>query len=256
MNKVQERIYVEKAADHLNLAWEIGQDREIPDFLISEGNHQFGLEVTEIFVGKEEKGSESKSRESKIQKTIDSYRRKYEAKRKDLLKVNISGIVSKDLIVVNDEVVIKDGVVIKEKMEKLLDILLKQPFDSMEIGQKVKFSLGGRSRASVTKSYSSRWNSLDYKIGFVNHRPEHAIENRIVEKSKRLEAYINNVGSDVRLLIVANCLNNSGKLQFAEQNEKPNFSTRGFNAVYFLSYPDSTIELNAEPTQIKISDGG
>ena len=51
MNKDQERFYVEQAAERLKFSWEILEDREIPDFLISEKGCTFGLEVSEIFRG-------------------------------------------------------------------------------------------------------------------------------------------------------------------------------------------------------------
>lgn len=49
--KEGERFFVEKAAELLGKTWCLGLDRENPDFIVSEGEKQFGLEVCEIFTG-------------------------------------------------------------------------------------------------------------------------------------------------------------------------------------------------------------
>ena len=55
-------------------------------------------------------------------------------------------------------------------------------------------------------------------------------------KSKRLTSYKEAAGEDVRLLLVANRILNSGKSKLVE---KTTIDTRGFHVVYFLSYPES-----------------
>lgn len=49
MSKDQERIYVEHIAPALE--WAIVEERERPDFIVREGQQQFGLELTEVFNG-------------------------------------------------------------------------------------------------------------------------------------------------------------------------------------------------------------
>ena len=44
MNKRKERFYVERAAEMLDVSWTVGEDREIPDFIVTEGDRQFGLD--------------------------------------------------------------------------------------------------------------------------------------------------------------------------------------------------------------------
>lgn len=78
--KMHERFLVEQAAKRLGRAWHIGDDRENPDFLVTEGDQHFGLEVHEIFTGEQdESGSSMKKLESNKQKSIDELRRQYEA---------------------------------------------------------------------------------------------------------------------------------------------------------------------------------
>ena len=53
--KRRERFFVEQAARLLGKTWNIGPDNECPDFIVSEGLHIFGLEVSEIFTGPQRK---------------------------------------------------------------------------------------------------------------------------------------------------------------------------------------------------------
>lgn len=65
---------------------------------------------------------------------------------------------------------------------------------------------------------------------------------RIVEtvcnKSQRLRDYKKEAGSDIRLLIVANRIQNSGKLML--EGQVP-LDKKGFHAVYFFSYPENVV---------------
>jgi hypothetical protein len=68
--KKRERFFAEEAANHLGRAWHIGPDRQHPDFVVTEGDQQFGLEICEIFTGEhDETGSSTKKRESNKQKS-------------------------------------------------------------------------------------------------------------------------------------------------------------------------------------------
>jgi hypothetical protein len=80
LKKNRERFFVEAAAKLMGKTWTIGPDREIPDFLVTEGAQQFGLEVCEIFTGlQDERGSAMKEMESSAQRSVDALRREYEA---------------------------------------------------------------------------------------------------------------------------------------------------------------------------------
>ena len=78
--KKRERFFVKAAAKLMNKTWSLGPDREHPDFLVTEGAQQFGLEVSEIFTGRQDRaGSAMKEKESKAQRAVDALRREYEA---------------------------------------------------------------------------------------------------------------------------------------------------------------------------------
>jgi hypothetical protein len=51
VQKKRERFFAEEAARLLGEAWDLGADREHPDFLVTEGSKKFGLEITQLFVG-------------------------------------------------------------------------------------------------------------------------------------------------------------------------------------------------------------
>jgi hypothetical protein len=78
--KKQERFFVKEAARSLGKTWNLGGDREDPDFIVTEDAQQFGLEVTRVFMGPQNrKGSAMKTKESITQSAVGALRRKYEA---------------------------------------------------------------------------------------------------------------------------------------------------------------------------------
>ena len=235
MKKNQEKYYVEQAAEHLNVSWKIVKDRESPDFLISEEDHIFGLEVSELFCGlEEEKGSDDKAHESNNQTMIDWFQKKFEVEKSDFLTVAIWGSIN------------------ETTMGKLHDDLLQIDFGSMNFGDKIvleqpkELERSERLKAYVTKAFRHDWYRLNDRIGFVNQNALHFIDNRVAEKAIKLDKYKINVGPDVRLLLIANWNNNSGKMRISEQSEKPTFNPRGFKSVYFLSYPFYAVEIKPE----------
>jgi hypothetical protein len=80
LKKKRKRFFVEEAAKLMGRTWSLGPDREHPDFLVTEGTQQFGLEVCEIFTGRlNKRGSAMKKIESNVQRDVDALRRDYEA---------------------------------------------------------------------------------------------------------------------------------------------------------------------------------
>lgn len=57
---------MEQAARLLGKTWDLGDDCEHPDFVVTDGGQQFGLEVTELFIGPQgDAGSSLKASKSK-----------------------------------------------------------------------------------------------------------------------------------------------------------------------------------------------
>jgi hypothetical protein len=91
-HKVGERFFAEEAAKFLGKEWCLGPDRENPDFIVTEGERQFGLEVTYLFAGpQDEHGSHRKMAESNTQKAVNAFEAEYEKKDDTPLAVKLVG---------------------------------------------------------------------------------------------------------------------------------------------------------------------
>jgi hypothetical protein len=78
--KRRERFFVDQAAKLLGKTWILEADREHPDFIVTEGEQRFGLEVCEIFIGHQDQaGSVMKRTESRIHRQFEALRREYES---------------------------------------------------------------------------------------------------------------------------------------------------------------------------------
>lgn len=221
--KEDERFFVERAAELLNRTWGLGPDRESPDFIVTEDGQQFGLEVCKIFTGrKSNKGSHMKEKEAKTQKTVDALKRIYEANTSIPLRVRLVGDMC------------------KENMEAVVPALLAMGLSNKPYGHQYLIDLDegpARLRVYVTRALSADWFSVNDRVGWVNTNPIHHIHKEIEKKSKRLPDYKACAGlDDIRLLIVANHFFRSGMLTL---QEPPALNLRGFQFVYFFSYPES-----------------
>ena len=92
----------------------------------------------------------------------------------------------------------------------------------------------------VTKSLRSNWFSVNDQVGWVMRNPKSIIATEIEKKSKNLPQYKAVAGDDIRLLLVADRIKNSGKI--APQPEGA-FEFRGFKAVYLYPYPEDAVAL-------------
>ena len=221
--KRRERFFVEQAANLLGRAWHIGPDREHPDFVVTEGDHHFGLEVHEIFTGKQdESGSSMKKLESNKQNSIDKLRRDYEAATSITLRV---------LFVGNTDV---------KNLATVVPALLAANFASKALGYHCVIDPTSGLRLRVSKALRADWHSVDHRVGLFNLDPMPRIVDAVEKKSQKLAEYSRAAGSDIRLLVVADRHSNSGKLTLGETpDEISPLDTKGFRSVYFFSYPES-----------------
>lgn len=223
--KSQERHFVEEAAKRLGKSWNLGSDREHPDFLVTEGEHQFGLEVCEIFTGLENKsGSVNKKGESDTQRMINAVRKEFEAIENIPLTVRFVG----DLCA--------------ENMAKVVPTLVAKNLASEPVGHHVVIDIDTGLRAGlrihVRKGFRPDWLSVMDRVGWVDHNPIPRITAIVSKKSQELPRYTKAAGSDIRLLIVANRIHNSGKLTLEEQTS---VDKMGFQEIYFFSYPETVV---------------
>lgn len=221
--KSTERFFVEKAAELLGKSWCLGPDRESPDFIVTEGEQQFGLEVCDIFTGAQvEAGSCMKRKESETQRAVNAMRREYESKRDIPLIVKFVGNMSdKNMMAVLPAL---DAMNLSTKAIGYHDVI------EVDEGE-------AKLRVHVTRAPRADWISVNDRVGWVDHNPIDRIVAEIKKKSEKLSRYRESTNlNDIRLLVVANRIMNSGKLSL---RERPALDTRGFQIVYFLSYPES-----------------
>ena len=69
-SKLQERIFVEGFLKHIEQELHLVTERESPDFVLSDAQGEFGLEVAQIFRDRSESGSLSKAVESRCSKYL------------------------------------------------------------------------------------------------------------------------------------------------------------------------------------------
>ena len=149
--KEGERFLVEKAAELLGKGWCLGPDRENPDFIVTEGAEQFGLEVCEIFTGpQDEIGSHMKRAESETQRAVNALRREYEAKDNIPLIVKFVGdMCDKNRIFFLRALIKKD--------------LSTKPFGHHDI---IEADVGkARLRVHVTRALQANWCSVNDPLG-------------------------------------------------------------------------------------------
>ena len=221
--KRTERFYVEDAAKRLNRQWHVGADRERPDFIVSDDSETFGLEVCEVFTGQQDSGgAEMKKEESQNQKIVDTLRREFNATDDTPLIVKLLG----DMCPENLAAVVP--------ALRTLELSEKQP----TYHQVIDIDEGeARLRVHVTVSLRPNWFYVGDRVGWVDKNPMGRITEAVERKAKKLSEYRAALGlNDVRLLIVANRIMNSGKLMLPTA---ANVDLRGFTKVYFLSYPES-----------------
>jgi hypothetical protein len=89
----------------------------------------------------------------------------------------------------------------------------------------------------VTRALRANWFCVNDRVGRVDSNPIDRIAEAIEDKAAKLPRYKKCTGlDDIRLLVVANRIMNSGKLTL---EKCPALDLRGFRIVYFFSYPES-----------------
>lgn len=211
--KDMERAYVAEAALRLSAEWHL-VDHEAPDFLITERQHQFGLEVTEIHIGeKTRRGSIGRLKESANEKWLQDIRRDFESICDVPLHLRFRGAA------------------LESSRAEMMQCLITEDFASRPVSYRQKWQWNGAS-LYATRSFQPVWEFIDDRAGWVS-RDASILQRGIDLKAEKLAGY-QAVCPDVRLLAVADRTFNSGKLVVSE-DFRPDL--RGFNVVYFFSYP-------------------
>jgi hypothetical protein len=225
--KKRERFFVEEATRSLGVGWTIDEECDPPDFLITEDHHHFGLDVADIFVGHQnEHGSMMKRGESDLHKVLDKLRLQYEAKTGINLVVKFLGRIEPDTL--------------EAVVPRLLALDLASKPPGYQESFEILLGLEAPLKLFVTKSLRPEWYSVGDRVGWVTRTPNEIIAAEIEKKGKKLLQYKSLVGDDVRLLLVADGIKNSGKI--AREIEGA-FLFHGFKKVYLFPYPENAIAL-------------
>jgi hypothetical protein len=236
--KNRERFFIEEAAKLLGKTWSLGPDRERPDFTVTEGTQQFGIEVCGIFTGPQNRaGSKMKEAEAKTQQAVNALRHEYETKQNIPLSLKFVGDMC------------------AENMATVVPALVAEDLASKPVGHHVVIDAdkgSARLRVHVTRALQSDWFSVNDRVGWLDCYPIDRIVEEIEKKSKKLPRYREYAGlDDIRLLIVANRIMNSGKLSL---QELPALDTLGFQVVYFFSYPECVTVLGCASDSARVPD--
>jgi len=213
--KREEEHWALQAALKLDECWEL-VPREAPDFRVVSSVGEFGLEITECHIGKDSRGGSIKrAKEGRDLKLLDTARRKYERGSGVCLNLKYLGPVN------------------HLAMEELVDALQAASLEDLDIfsrSAEITFASG---KAWVHATKNPNWIIVRDRVGWVSRNGEF-LQREIDKKARKLAKY-REAYPDIRLLVVSNRILNSGKL-LLEEGFRPDL--RGFDAVYFFSYPD------------------
>ena len=221
LQKRQEENWARLAARELNVDWNLNCF-ERPDFSVLCNGLEFGLEVTECHIGNQgRKGSSWRATEIHNQKLLDLARREYESATGLTLRLDYLGDAT------------------DKSMSELVAALLNAPLERLELTDtKIEIRLSG-AKVFVGRAIKHQWVFINDCVGWVS-RDGSLLQKVVDKKSEKLATYRESF-RDVRLLVVSNRTSNSGKLKL--ESSYP-LSLRGFDVVYFLSYPEELIVYN------------
>jgi hypothetical protein len=224
LQKQRERFFTEQAIRSLGTDWIVLEECESPDFIIAEGDRRIGLDVSDVFMGPQSgAGSAMKQGESHMHRILNHLRLEYEAPTGIPLHVKFVGRIE------------------PETTAGVVPALIALNLASEPLGYRTVIDTKLGLRVHVTKGNRQEWYSVMDRVGWVDRNPQKIIADAIKSKSKKLPRYQAAVGSDVRLLLVADAIHNSGKMSLQEDYA---FDFHGFEAVYLFLYPEAVIVLD------------
>ncbi|MFO0774066.1 MAG: hypothetical protein U0172_05305 [Nitrospiraceae bacterium] len=223
-SKSVERMHAECAVKLLGKDWRLAEIEEPVDFEVHTSGASFGLEVTQVFVDGARNPSSSVKREESlnakaIKKLADGYYGK--GGRRVLARFGgpLQRIVADDLIAA---------------------MLNRQP--SCE-NEQVSFSVGAvkvyLTALPEAVGDDRHWLCVSDRVGWVREATQRDLQPAVDRKAGKMESYRKKF-QDVVLLLVADRIFNSGRLQVGEGLSVKN---PGFKAIYFLSYPEAIIQV-------------
>lgn len=243
--KQEELNFARSLARALGEEWTI-EPREEPDLLVHDSGGTFGLEVTEVFAGETNSrgGSKLKKSQADTQKIINKIRREYERVEPDIpLSVEFVGEVHESFTSLVVRALVDLELRDKSKLHRERCDVCQ---DERSLTLHIKRLPDDCNRDRLIRP---DWYSIDESIGWRDDREE-ILQERIQEKSKRLEQYRRNLACvleidnsglvDIRLLLVSNHYWAAGMIRPSTQ---VSYEFHGFNKVYFYPLPREPSEL-------------
>jgi hypothetical protein len=216
-DKNRERHYVEFCARCIGETWTVVDEGEAPDFVLSDGKDTFGLEVTRAFTDSAQgrRGSEVRRREGMAQKSLDRIRRAYLERTGATISVTLAQRPR-----AAEEAEIVNGLVALG--------LQDQPIGAVD-----EFRQRDGTRGIARRTPSQVWRIVSDSAGWVDRQGQVQLQRCIAQKAPAVRFYRPGL-ADLRLLVVADSMLNSGKLRV---DEGAAIDLMGFTHVYFAAYP-------------------
>jgi len=235
LKKAREAIHVEELAKLIKADWRIepsADERATPDFIISDARGSFGLEHTQAFRDTPDRdaGSPLKSAEAKRHARVAAIAKTLETE----VGFSIKLMISSDRLCEDGESFALD----KLSNQQINATILSTNLQQQQIGDALVTSSFEGIKIFARRCFRSQVELIQDRVGWVGWA-EGAVQAAIDSKSGKLAKYRAAGVKDIRLLVVCDRLYNSGKLSLT-----PNvtFDRRGFDRVYFLSYPGEALE--------------
>lgn len=224
-----EIMYAKKASELLDEAWKVKPSLDEvswPDLIVTTELGEFGLEVREIYLDESSKGSAKKANEENNLKKIKKIADAYYATTCFSIKANFLGDIGHH--------------------DRLLNAIMREVKQLSEFEQKRIEPYNGSviyiRRLPDQLGEYKKWKYVSDIVGPVSNIDKDVINMAIDRKAKNLQKYAKKI-SDVRLLLVSDRIYNSGK---ARLKNDILCDARGFNKVYYLSYPETIWQLNSQ----------
>lgn len=224
-SKILERTFVEGFLPRFRPGYVILEERESPDFLVSDGQKRFSLEVAQVFRDQSPAGSPTKAAESRRMQYLRSLASDYYSRSglPLLVTANIPDRFSLDTSIVADRLKIERPSV---------------PWD------RSRFEMSGATfyLTSLRLEAGSylRWRCVNNSVGWQGWLTAADIEHIIVDKASKLPSYRTAVAR-VELLLVVDAECTSGMIRWREGT--PNPSSHGFDAIHLYFHPTEVMRL-------------
>lgn len=224
--KVAERIYLEWFLNKVRWDRCSVQEGEAPDFAIEFDNKKVGVEITNLYIREDYKGSLEKRQEELWSKFLKNLAQRYyqACSVPILLKVLFE---SKKLPTETD------SLVSKLKVSETIDVWERHDFY-------VKKGSGSGLKVWIVRlpeafQHYSRWTCINSHVGFSHPIDLKVLHKRIEAKKTKLSQYKQKYEKTI-LLLVADRIVNSGRFHFSEKGLR--ISEPGFDSVYLVLYPE------------------